>query len=160
MLHMISLQSPQVVELAVGDTLKVVTVFDYRGPRQQLSLYAAIGNEGILGFDEIISSQSPVDLPQSPDEFTTCEEIVDVRITGAISPGIGYDLMAKIKEYPSQTEVRIEDIIDVVEGPTSPLIQMMGMMLPLMMMGMMVSMVTKSTAPEEEAAGELPLEAF
>jgi len=136
MLHMISLQAPQVVELNVGDTLSLVTTFGYRGPSRQLTLYAAIGNQGMLWFDEIIAAQRTITLPESPDDFTICEESIDVLITEAISPRSGYDLMAKIKEYPSQTEVRVLDVINV-SGTPSIWSGMTSMMLMAMMMGMM-----------------------
>ena len=82
---MISLQAPQVVELNVGDILRLVTTFGYRGPSRQLTLYVAIGTLGIFGFDEIIAVQRPIDLPESLDSFTTHEESIDISITEAIS---------------------------------------------------------------------------
>jgi hypothetical protein len=136
MLQVISLESPQVVELAIGDTLRAVIIFGYRGPAQRLTLYAAIGSLGIFGFDEIISVQRPMDLPASLDSFTTCNESIDIPITEAISPGTGYDLMAKISEYQSQTEVRVADIINITGG-TSIWSGIMGMMMMSMMMAMM-----------------------
>jgi hypothetical protein len=136
MLQVISLQSPQVVELANGDTLRVVTTFGYRGPAQRLTLYAAIGNLGLFGFDEIISVQKPLDLSASLDSYTTCEESVDIPINEAISPGSGYDLMAKISEYQSQTEVRVADIINIA-GTSSMWSGITSLMLMAMMMAMM-----------------------
>jgi hypothetical protein len=137
MLYMISLQASQVVDLNVGDTLRLVSTFGYRGPGQQLTLYAAIGNLGIFGFDEIIAAQKPVDLPESPDSFTTCEESIDISITEAISPGSGYDLMAKIKEYQSQTEVRVSDVVNIIGAPSiwSGITSMMLMSMMMAMMG-------------------------
>ena len=95
---MISLQDPQVVELNVGDILRLVTTFGYRGPSRQLTLYAAIGSQGMLWFDEIIASERTIDLPESLNSFTTCEESIDIPITDVISGGTGYDLMAKLPE--------------------------------------------------------------
>jgi hypothetical protein len=136
MIYMISLQAPQVVELNVGDTLRLSITFGYRGPAQQLTLYAAIGNLGMFGFDEIIAAQRPVDLPESPDDFTTCEESIDIAMTGAISGGSGYDLMSKIKEYQSQTEVRVSDVVNIL-GSTSMWSSITSVMLVAMMMAMM-----------------------
>jgi len=133
---MISMQSPQVVELNVGDSLRLVTTFGYLGPSRQLTLYAAIGNQGMLWFDEIIAAQRTITLPESLGSFTTCEESIDILITEAISPGSGYDLMAKIKEYPSQTEVRVVDVVNVI-GTPSMWSGLTSMMLMAMMMGMM-----------------------
>ena len=133
---MISLQEPQVVELNIGDTFRLVTSFGYRGPGQQLTLYVTIGTLGIFGFDEIIAAQKPIDLPESLDSFTTCEESVDITITEAISPGAGYDLMAKIKEYPSQTEVRVSDVVNIT-GTSSVWSGITSMMVMAMMMAMM-----------------------
>lgn len=136
MLQVISLGSPQVVELASGDTLRVVIAFGYRGPAQRLTLYAAIGNLGFFGFDEIISVQRPLDLPASLESFTACNESIDIPITGAIAPGMGYDLMSKISEYQSQTEVRVADVINIVGAP-SPWSGITSVMVMAMMMAMM-----------------------
>jgi len=133
---MISLQSPQVVELNIGDTLRLAITFGYRGPAQQLTLYAAIGNLGFFGFDEIIAVQKPVDLPESPDSFTTCEQSIDIAITDAISSGTGYDLMSKIKEFQSQTEVRVSDVVNIIGAP-SMWSSITSVMLVSMMMAMM-----------------------
>jgi hypothetical protein len=136
MIYMISLQAPQVVELSIGDTLRLVINFGYRGPAQRLTLYAAIGNLGIFGFDEIIAAQRPVDLPESLDTFTTCEQSIDIAITDAISPRTGYSLMAKIKEYQSQTEVRVSDVVNIIGAP-SMWSGITSVMLVSMMMAMM-----------------------
>jgi transketolase N-terminal domain/subunit len=136
MIYMISLQAPQVVELNIGDTLRLAITFGYRGHGQQVTLYAAIGNLGIFGFDEIIAVQKPVDLPESPDSFTTCEESMDISMTNAISPGTGYSLMAKIKEYQSQTEVRVSDVVNIIGAP-SMWSGITSVMLVSMMMAMM-----------------------
>lgn len=135
MLQVISLQSPQAVELAIGDTLRVVTTFGYRGPAQRLTLYAAVGSLGLFGFDEIISVNRPLDMPASPESFTTYEQSIDIPITQAISPGSGYDLMAKISEYQSQTEVRVADVINIA-GETSMWSGITSVMLMAMMMAM------------------------
>jgi len=133
---MISMQAPQVVELNVGDTLRLVATFGYCGPSRQLTLYAALGTLGVFGFDEIIAAQRTITLPESPGSFTTCEESIDILITEAVSSGSGYDLMAKIKEYPSQTEVRVADVVNVI-GTPSIWSGLTSMMLMAMMMGMM-----------------------
>ena len=133
---MISMQAPQVVELDVGDTLRLVTTFGYCGPSRQLTLYAALGTLGTFGFDEIIAAQRTITLPESPGSFTTREESIDILITEAVSSGSGYDLMAKIKEYPSQTEVRVVDVVNVI-GTPSIWSGLISMMLMAMMMGMM-----------------------
>ena len=151
MLHVIALEDLQVVQLAIGDTLRLVTTFGYKGPQQQLTLYAAIGSLGFFGFDEILVGQASIDLPESLDEFTPCEYSVDIRVTADISSGIGYDLMAKIKECQSETEVRVENVIDITGNPPSPWTQMLGSMLPLMMMLAMVSLVSKAGGSEEGA---------
>ena len=138
---MISLQAPQVVELNMGDTLRLVTTFGYRGPSRQLTLYAAIGSQGALWFDELIAAQRPIDLPESPSSFTTCEESIDISITEAISSGSDYDLMAKIREYPSQTEVRVADVVNIISATSvwSGLTSVMLMSMMMAMMGQFVS---------------------
>jgi hypothetical protein len=144
MLQIISLQAPQVVELNIGDTLRLAITFGYRGPGRQLTLYAAIGSQGMLGFDEIIAAQRPITLPESLSSFTTCEESIDISITEAISPGTGYDLMAKIKEYPSQTEARVADVINIIGAPS-----VWSGLTSVMLISMMMAMMSQFASPEQ-----------
>jgi len=59
--------------------------------------------------------------------------------------------MAKIKECQAETEVRVENVIDITGNPPSPWTQMLGSMLPLMMLLAMVSLVSKAGGSEEGA---------
>ncbi len=112
------------IELTYGDTLRVNVSFDYRGLAGTATLYGAIGNRGIFGFDEILHNEVSIDLPESTADFTPCERSVDIPITSDIDPGTDYDLYCKIKEYPEAGMPEVDDVIDIVGvPPTYELIQ-------------------------------------
>jgi hypothetical protein len=63
-------------------------------------------------FDEIIPSESePIKLLKA-SEFTPATGTVDIPITGAISPGEGYDILCKIKEFPDVSD-EVDDVITI-----------------------------------------------
>lgn len=112
------------IELTYGDTLRVTTAFDFRGPAGRATLYGAIGNRGAIGFDEILVGEASIELPESPAEFTPFQRSVDISITSNISPGTDYDLYCKIKETPEAGLPEVNDVIDIVGmPPTFQLIQ-------------------------------------
>ncbi|MBA7682585.1 hypothetical protein ES703_90937 [subsurface metagenome] len=112
------------VELTYGDNLRVNVSFDYRGLAGNATLYVAIGNAGWAGFDEILHNEVSIGLPESLMEFISCERSVDIPITADISPGTGYDLYVKIKEYPEAGAPEVDGVIDIVGiPPTYELIQ-------------------------------------
>jgi hypothetical protein len=99
-------------------------------------LYTSIGNISLFGFDEIVSVQKAIDLPESLESYTTREESIDITISQSISAGTGYDLMAKIKEYQSQTEIRVNDVINIT-GTPSPWAGLTSVMMMAMLMSIM-----------------------
>ena len=105
------------IELTYGDTLRVNVSFDYRGLAGTATLYSAIGNRGIFGFDEILHNEVSIDLPESLMDFTPVQRSVDIPITSDIDPGTDYDLYCKIKEYPEAGMPEVDDIIDIVGLP-------------------------------------------
>ena len=102
----------QKLEVEVGDTVRVSVSLEYQGKAKSVTLYAALGKK-ILGiFDEIIHSQSNLNLPDSPLEFSLVEGSVDIPIKG-ISSG-SYDLYCKLKEQPGAGMPELNDVIDVI----------------------------------------------
>jgi len=105
------------VQLTYGDTLRVNVSFDYRGLAGTATLYGAIGNRGIFGFDEILHNEVTIDLPESLMDFTPVQRSVDIPITSDIDPGTDYDLYCKIKEYPEAGMPKVNDVVDIVGIP-------------------------------------------
>jgi len=105
------------IELTYGDTIKVNVQFEYRGLAETVTLYGAIGNRGLLGFDEILHNEVSIVLPESPTDFTLCQRSVDIPITSDISPGTDYDLYCKLLEYPEAGMPEVDDVIDIVGIP-------------------------------------------
>ena len=104
------------VELTYGQSLLVDVSCDYRGSAQKVTLYGAIGNRGLVQFDEKVAGEAEVDLLDSP-EFTPCPASVKIPITADIDPGTDYDLYCKIKEYPGAGMPEVDDVIDIVGIP-------------------------------------------
>jgi len=112
------------LELTYGQTLRVGVALEYRGSRQRVTLYGAIGNRGLFGFDEVIHGEADLDLPESLTEFTPVMGSVNIPITADIDPGTDYDLYCKIKEYPAAGMPEVDNVIDIVGmPPTYELIQ-------------------------------------
>ena len=119
----IAVAPPGKLELTYGDTFRLSVQFDYQGPARSLTLYGSLGKKGAT-FDEIISNEYEFDAPDSVFEFTPCQVSVNIPITSAIDAGSNYDLMAKVKEYPGETEVRVENVIDITGiSPTFELLE-------------------------------------
>ena len=109
---------PGVLELEVGDICRVNFSFEHRGDAESGRLYAAIGNYGAAGFDEIIANDKSISVPSSTD-WETIEKYVDIPITTAISPGSGYDLYGKIVDIPGADifSSYLEDVITITGVP-------------------------------------------
>jgi len=111
------------IELTYGERLRVNTSFDYRGSAQKVTLYGAIGNRGLIEFNEKVAGEAEIDLPDSP-EFTPCTASVDIGITSDIKPATDYDLYVKIKEYPGAGMPEVGNVITITGiPPTYELIQ-------------------------------------
>ncbi len=103
----------QKLQIMRGDTVRVHVAFEYRGPTMSVTPYASIGQIRLGVFDEIASNVGPaISLSQSQD-WRAYTGYVDID-SSPVSPGTNYDLMAKLKEYPGETEVRLTDVIDVL----------------------------------------------
>lgn len=134
--------------LVPGDILRVSANVPYRGPAQEFTLYASIGQCGWLGFDEILVARALLSCPDSPEEYTTVSGEVDIQIIGAgiagiggISAGSGYDLYVKIEERP-EVSAEIDNVIDITgESGGSDMTSMFGMMMPLLMFGIVLPML-------------------
>lgn len=82
--------------VAIGGVCHVTVSFQYKGPAQTRQLYAAIGNSGLAGFNEIVNGQANLSLPLTQN-LTTRTASVDIPVTAAINPNESpYDLYAKI----------------------------------------------------------------
>jgi len=143
---LVPLQAQEKVALAPGDTLRVSVAVPYKGPEHEFTLYASIGQRGLLGFDEILVARASLSCPDSPDKFTTVTGDVDIEIAssgwfgmGGISPGSDYDLYVKIEEKP-EVMAEIDDVIDIVGGALPNMTAMFGMVMMLGMLGMVVPM--------------------
>ncbi|MBA7692336.1 hypothetical protein ES703_100903 [subsurface metagenome] len=116
-LQIVSYDSP----LESGDRCRVTVRFDYRGPSISKRIYAAIGNSGWAGFDEILHGSRTISIPQSAN-WETYEGYANINITSAIDPeGSPYDLYAKIDSVISpvlQSVIIIES--EEPPGPTEP----------------------------------------
>ena len=108
---------PGKLELTYGDTLRITTSFDYRGPVVDITLYGAIGTRGWAGFDEIIKNEATYKLPNSPAAFVPVTATVDIPVTVDIKPGADYDLYCKVKEYPGAGMPEIKDVITITGIP-------------------------------------------
>jgi len=106
------------VELTYGDKLRITTGFDYRGPAHDVTLYGAIGQRGVLtGFDEIIATEAPLKLLDSPAAFVPLKASVDIPITADIDPKPDYDIYCKIKEYPEAGMPQVDGVITITGIP-------------------------------------------
>jgi hypothetical protein len=108
--------SGQKVELTYGQSLRVNTSFDYRGPAGKASLYGAIGSKGVW-FTEKLSGETEISLPSSLTQFTPCSRSVDIGVTPDIAPGTDYDIYCKIREYPEAGLPEVDDVIDITGIP-------------------------------------------
>ncbi|GAI98431.1 unnamed protein product, partial [marine sediment metagenome] len=104
---------PGKLELTYGDTLRITTGFEYRGPAHDITLYGSIGTKGWAGFDEIISAEAKYKTPDSPAAFAPATASVDIPITADIAPKPNYDIYAKIKEYPGVGMPQVDDVITI-----------------------------------------------
>lgn len=103
------------IELAYNDKLRITASFEYRGPAQKVTLYGSIGARSVLaGFDEIISSETTVQLPETPGNFTVVNASLEIPITADIAPKPDYDIYVEIKEYPGAGKPEVDDVITIV----------------------------------------------
>jgi len=101
------------VQVKAGDKLRVTCQYSHRGNAESVTLYAAIGNSGAFGFDEILHGSKTLSVPEDAS-WQFREDYVDISITSAISPGV-YDLYAKIDGLiPKVISPTLYDVVEVL----------------------------------------------
>jgi hypothetical protein len=111
---------PEKLELTYGDTLRITTGFNYRGPAHDITLYGAIGNRRgfpLYDFDEIIHAEATHKTPDSPTIFVPVTASVDIPITADIAPKPDYDIYTKIKGYLDAGLPGVDDVIAITGIP-------------------------------------------
>ena len=102
-----------VVQVKPGDKLRVNCQYSHYGAAESVLLYAAIGNSGWAGFDEVLSGSRTISVPEDAG-WEYHEDYVDINITSAISAGF-YDLYAKIDGgIPRVISPVLVDVIEVL----------------------------------------------
>jgi len=99
------------VQVQAGDKLRVTCQYSHIGEAESVPLYAAIGNQGWAGFNEILNAQKTLSVPEDLS-WEVHEDYVDITITSALAGGL-YDLYAKIGG--AIPKVMSPVLIDVVE---------------------------------------------
>ena len=107
------------VQVKPGDKLRITCQYSHIGQADGQPLYAAIGNEGWAGFDEVLHGSKTINVPEDAT-WNYHEEYVDIAITTAISAGF-YDLYAKIGgTFPKVISPSLLDVVEVLaETPES-----------------------------------------
>ena len=107
------------VQVKPGDKLRITCRYSHIGQSDSQPLYAAIGNEGWAGFDEVLHGSKTISVPEDAS-WNYHEEYVDITITTAISAGF-YDLYAKIGgTFPKVISPSLLDVVEVMaETPES-----------------------------------------
>jgi len=101
------------VQVKAGDRLRVTCRYSHTGKGETVTLYAAIGNSGWAGFDEILHGEKTISVPEDTS-WQYREDYVDISITSAISAGV-YDLYAKIDGLiPRVISPTLHDVVEVL----------------------------------------------
>jgi len=90
---------PEVLQLQVGNTCRVMVNYDYSGPQVLAKIRVPIGRVGVFGFDEVVYKVVSITVPATPEK-TTYQTPVDIYISSAMTVQPGYDLYAKIVDIP------------------------------------------------------------
>ena len=99
------------VQVKAGDSLRITCRYSHLGKAESQTLYAAIGNSGWAGFDEVLHASKTISVPEDAS-WNYREDYLDVSITTALSAGV-YDLYAKIGG--TIAKVISPTLLDVVE---------------------------------------------
>ena len=99
------------VQVKAGDSLRITCRYSHLGKAESQTLYAAIGNSGWAGFDEVLHASKTISVPEDAS-WNYREDYLDISITTALSAGV-YDLYAKIGG--TIAEVISPTLLDVVE---------------------------------------------
>ena len=102
------------VQVKAGDKLRITCQYTHRGKAESVPLYAAIGNTGWTGFDEVLHASKTLSVPEDAN-WQAREAYVDIAITTSISAGL-YDLYAKIGgTIPKVISPTLQDVVEVTE---------------------------------------------
>ena len=99
------------VQVKNGDKLRITCRYSHLGKAESQTLYAAIGNSGWAGFDEVLNASKTISVPEDTS-WNYREDYLDISITTALSAGV-YDLYAKIGG--TIAKVISPTLLDVVE---------------------------------------------
>ena len=103
------------VQVKAGDKLRVTCRYTHRGKAESVPFYAAIGNTGAFGFNEILNASKTLSVPEDAS-WQPHEDYVDIAITTSISAGL-YDLYAKIGgAIPKVISPTLHDVVEVLAG--------------------------------------------
>ena len=101
------------VQVKAGDMLSITCRYSHLGKAESQTLYAAIGNSGWAGFDEVLHASKVISVPEDAS-WNYREDYVDVSITTAIAAGF-YDLYAKIGgTIPKVISPTLLDVVEVL----------------------------------------------
>ena len=101
------------VQVKAGDKLRITSRYSHRGKAESVPLYAAIGNSGWAGFDEVLNASKTINVPETAD-WQFYEDYVDITITTALAKGL-YDLYAKIGgTIPKVISPTLYDVVEVL----------------------------------------------
>ena len=107
------------VQVKAGDKLRITCRYSHLGKAESQTLYAAIGNSGWAGFDEVLHASKTISVPED-SAWDYHEDYVDISITTSISAGV-YDLYAKIGgTIPKVISPTLLDVVEMLaETPQS-----------------------------------------
>ena len=101
------------VQVKPGDKLRITCRYSHIGQSDSQPLYAAIGNEGWAGFDEVLHGSKTISVPEDLS-WQYREAYVDISITSALSSGL-YDLYAKIGGLiPKVISPTLLDVVEMI----------------------------------------------
>jgi len=101
------------VQVKAGDSLRITCRYSHLGKAESQTLYAAIGNSGWAGFDEVLHASKTISVPEDAS-WNYREDYVDINITTALSAGV-YDLYAKIGgTLPKVISPTLLDIVEML----------------------------------------------
>jgi len=112
----ITIDSIEPTEVEVGDTVRITARVEHRGSADVATIYAAIGIQGWLWFDEILHDQRAWSFAQSSG-WEDYYPWVDIDIS-AIPSGV-YDAYVKVRA-PLLVSPTVHNCITIVTMPTEP----------------------------------------
>jgi len=111
--------APKVVNVAVGDTLRISSSFYYNGPAFSGNIYGAIGSH-LVGFDEKIHATVALTIADTGGSSQLVFKDVDIPITSVLHAGNYYSIYTKIDKSGITPDVDVtmspylEDAIFIV----------------------------------------------